>query len=213
MPTRVRVIIADDHPLFLAGLCAALRSWPEIELAGAAADGEEALLLLRSAPADVALLDMRMPGLDGLAVARRAAEEEDAPRVIFLSAETRPDVVYEAIAAGARGYLSKDTTAQGIYEAVLAVARGGTVLPAEARDGLLASLRDRHAHSEGPRLSPRERDVVRLAAAGRSAAASALDLGISEGTVKTHLQNAYEKLGVSDRAAAVAAAMRAGVIT
>lgn len=213
MSGRIRVIIADDHPLFLAGLRDALRDWPEIELVGTAGDGIEALALLRSTEVDVALLDVRMPGLDGLALARHVAEDDGVTHVIFLSAESDAAVVFDAIAAGASGYLAKEATAGEICEAVLAVARGATVLPAAARDGLIASLRDRHTQIRDPLLSPRERDVVRLAAAGRSAAASALELGVSEGTVKTHLRNAYEKLGVSDRAAAVAVAMRAGMIS
>jgi len=137
--------------------------------------------------------------------------EELGTRVVFLSAYVESDLVYKAIAMGAGAYLSKEADRAAIFDAVAAVARGEAFLSPEIQTGLTAQIRMREA-SARPVLTPRERQILRLTADGRSAPDIAGELHLSPATVKTHLQSLYEKLGVSDRAAAVAAAMRRGLL-
>jgi two-component system nitrate/nitrite response regulator NarL len=209
--TRVRVLVADDHPVFRDGIVRAIRDRPELELAGVAEDGRSALdAVLRLAP-DVALLDVRMPGLDGPQVLRALKREGSASRVLFLSAFTDAPLVYDALEAGAAGFVAKDAERAEICEAVERVARGETVLSPGLQSGLVAQIRLR-AQDDRPVLTAREAEVLHLLAQGRSAPAIARELVLSPTTVKTHLGHLYEKLGVSDRAAAVAEAMRRGLI-
>jgi two-component system nitrate/nitrite response regulator NarL len=208
---RVRVYLADDHPLFLRGIVQEVKERPDLELVGQATDGRKALADLRSLQPDVAVIDMRIPGLSGLEVLAACKRDAIRTRIIVLSAHVESDLVYRAIASGAAGYLSKEADRETILDAVAAVSRGEVVLAPEVHAGLAGEIRRREV-VERPILTPREKEVLVLTADGLTAPeiASRLQLGVA--TVRSHLQNLYEKLGVSDRAAAVAAAMRARLL-
>jgi two-component system nitrate/nitrite response regulator NarL len=160
---------------------------------------------------DVALVDYQMPELDGLDVVHAVLRDALPTRVLLLSAITDSSIVFRAIEEGAAGYLSKDSRRSQIVDAVLAVAAGRTVLPPELAGGLASEIRLRSQPS-APVLSEREGQVLQAFARGLSIPQTAAELFIGASTVKTHTQRLYEKLGVSDRAAAVAEAMRRGLI-
>jgi two-component system nitrate/nitrite response regulator NarL len=205
------VVIADDHPLFRDGLARRIKERPELELIGEAADGASALGAIRELRPDVAVLDIKMPGLDGLQVSAAVAREELPTRVVILSAYVESAVVFKALAAGARAFLSKDSDRREVCDAIGAVGRGEVVLPPTLQPGLVEQIRA-HASDDEPNLTARERQVLALIAGGASAPQIGRQLHVSTGTVKTHLKSLYEKLGVSDRAAAVAEAMRRGIL-
>lgn len=209
--TRTRVFVADDHPLYREGVVRAIKERPDLELVGEASDGRETLAQLKQLEPDVAVLDVKMPGLDGTDVLNAITRDGLGTRVLFLSAYLDSAVVYRAVAAGAAAYLSKESSRQTICEAIASVARGGTVLSPEIQAGIADEIRLR-ATDDRPVLTPREREILVMTAEGRSAPEIAKQLYLSSATVKTHLQHLYEKLGVSDRAAAVAEAMRRGLL-
>ena len=188
-----------------------IRERPELELVGEASDGSEALDAIRSLRPDVAVVDIKMPRLDGLRVAAAVSRDELDTRVVILSAYVEAALVFKALAAGARAFLSKDAERGEVCDAVVAVARGEVVLPPMVHSGLVSQIRA-NAGNDQRRLTARERDVLTLVATGASAPEIGRRLHRSTGTVKTHLKNLYDKLGVSDRAAAVAEAMRRGML-
>ena len=203
--------MADDHPLYREAVVRAVLARPEFELVGQAADGRAALGVIRDSAPDIAVLDVEMPSLGGVEVVRAVNRDALATRVVLLSAHLESDTVYSAVAEGVRGYLPKAWPAERICNALVAVARGEIVLPNEIQAGLAAAIRS----NAGPgrvHLTPREHDVLLGLADGKTAPTIAQDLHVSTATVKTHLKTLYEKLGVSDRAAAVAEAMRNGLI-
>jgi two-component system nitrate/nitrite response regulator NarL len=208
---RVRVVVADDHPFFRDGVARGLVHSGRIEVVAEAGDGREALEAIRRDDPDVALVDYEMPDIDGLGVVRAAVRDGLRTRVLLLSAHTESAVVFQALQEGAAGYLAKDSKRAEIVEAVLDVARGRTVVPAELAAGLAGEIRIR-AKDQGPVLSERERQVLQAFARGLSVPQVAGELFIGVSTVKTHTQRLYEKLGVSDRAAAVAEGMRRGLV-
>jgi two-component system, NarL family, nitrate/nitrite response regulator NarL len=203
----VRVVVGDDHPVYRDGVVRALDNSGRTTVVAAVGDGHAALEAIREHAPDVALLDYKMPGVDGIGVAHAVARDRLATRVLLLSATTEGSVVYRAIQDGAAGYLSKESDRDEIVAAVVACARGESVLP----PGLVTSLASevhRHAQSHAPMLSERERQILRLIADGKSVPDMAAELFLAQTTVKTHIRRLYEKLGVSDRGAAVAQAMR-----
>ena len=204
---RTRIYVADDHPVFRDGLVRAIKDSPELELVGDTGSGREALAAIADLRPDVVLLDVRMPDLDGTDVLHALRRDGLSTRVVLLSAALDGGLVYGAIAAGAGAYVSKAADRATILDVVARVARGGTYLPPELMDGLAAQIRLRE-RDDRPALTAREREVLRLTADGWSAPGIAGELHLSTATVKTHLQSLYEKLGVRDRAAAVATAMR-----
>jgi two-component system, NarL family, nitrate/nitrite response regulator NarL len=208
---RVRVVVADDHPLYREGVVRALSSSGQIEVVAEAGDGRAALSQIEHHQPDVALVDYRLPDLDGVAVAHAIARDGLTTRVILLSAFTESGLVYKALQTGAAGYLPKEARREQIVDAVLACARGETVVSPELTSGLVSEIRMR-AVNDAPALTDREREILRLIAAGKSLPEIAKELFLGLTTVKTHVQHLYEKLGVSDRAAAVASAMRRGLI-
>ena len=208
---RVRVVVADDHPIYRDGLVRSVRERPELELVGEAGEGHEALDLIRTLDPGVAILDVRMPGLGGMEILNAIQRDGLATRVVFLSASVDSEVVYRAVALGVGAYLSKEADRTAILDAVASVARGETVLSAEIQAGLATQIQLREA-SDRLVLTPREREVLLLMAEGLSAPDTGRRLHLSTATVKTHQGTLYAKLGVSDRAAAVAAAMRAGLL-
>jgi two-component system nitrate/nitrite response regulator NarL len=201
---RTSVLVADDHPLFRGALVEVLKRRPDLELVGEAEDGVQALELARGLRPDVVLMDARMPGLDGLEVLRLLVSEEAPTRVLMLSAEASAAVVSKAMAMGAAGYLVKTADADLIGDAVSAVGRGET-LPADAAP-------EREAPRDRSPLTAREQEILGLAAEGQSGPQIGDRLQVSPATVKTHLKNIYGKLGVKDRAAAVAEGIRRGLL-
>jgi two-component system nitrate/nitrite response regulator NarL len=208
---RVRVFVADDHPLVREGLLRAVGDQPKLEVVGSAGNGREALEAIRDMRPDVALLDVKMPELDGIAVVRAVAREGLPTRVVFLSAYVDSAVAYRALAEGAVGFLSKEASAQTVCEAIVAAHQGETVLSPEVQGGIAEEIRLRAA-PERLSLSARENEVLVLIAQGLSAPDIAKRLHLSPATIKGHLHTLYEKLGVSERAAAVAEAMRRGLL-
>ena len=207
----MRVLIAEEHPLYREGVVRAIKQRPELELVAEAVDGGQALGLIKELLPDVAVLDVKLPELDGLQVANAVARDGLGTRVLMLSAFLDRQVVFQAVAAGAAGYLSKDADRLEITDAIVAVHRGDTVLASEVQAGVAAEVRSRW-RPDVPSLSERERQVLEMIAEGMSAPEIGRRLYLSTATVKSHLQSLYEKLGVSDRAAAVAAAMRRGLL-
>jgi two-component system nitrate/nitrite response regulator NarL len=208
---RIRVLVADDHPFFRDGVTRGLMQSGVIDVVAQAENGREAIELIREQRPAVALVDYQMPEVDGLGVVHAVVRDELPTRVLLLSAVTDDAVVYRALEEGAAGYLSKDARRAEIVDAVQQVARGRTVVPPELAAGLASQIRLR-SQAAGPVLSERERQVLQAFAAGKSIPTVAADLFLAPSTVKTHTQRLYEKLGVSDRAAAVAEAMRQGLL-
>lgn len=188
-----------------------LRQSGYLDVIGEAGTGREGLELIRSTLPDVAVLDYQLPELDGLEVVHALVRDGLPTRTLILSALTDSAIVFRALQEGVNGYLSKDARRAEIVDAVLKVARGGTVVPAELAAGLADQIRLR-AQSDTPALSERERQVLQGFARGMSIPAIAAELFLGASTVKTHTQHLYEKLGVSDRAAAVAEGMRRGLL-
>jgi len=208
---KVRVVIADDHPFFRDGVSRALVQSGRVEVVAEAETGREAIGAIREERPDVALVDYQMPELDGVAVVHAVTRDQLPTRVLLLSAHTDGPIVYEALQEGAAGYLSKEAARSEIVEGVLRVSRGETVVPPELAGGLADQIRLR-AEPGAPALSERERQVLQGFARGLSVPQVAAELVIGVSTVKTHTQRLYEKLGVSDRAAAVAEGMRRGLL-
>lgn len=204
---KVRVVVGDDHPLFRDGVVRALTSSGSIEVVAEAEDGLMALEAIRTHSPQVALLDFRMPGMDGAAVAAAVLRDELPTRVLLVSAHDESAIVFRALQEGAAGFLPKESTKSELINAVLDCAKGRDVVAPSLAAGLAGEIR-RRAEPEGPVLSPREREVLKLIAAGTSIPAMAKQMYLAPSTVKTHVQRLYEKLGVGDRAAAVAEAMR-----
>jgi two-component system nitrate/nitrite response regulator NarL len=207
----IRVVVADDHPVYLDGLAAAIRRAQDLELVATCRDAAEAVRQIRAATPDVAVLDLRMPGMTTEAALAELAGDAHDVAVLILSVHVDGDEVHECLSLGAAGYVAKDADRAEICEAIRTVAGGGTVLSAAAQSNMAAELRQRRngAHAL---LSPREHEILELLATGASTPAIAEQLFLSAATVKTHLHHLYEKLGVSDRAAAVAEGLRRGLI-
>ena len=209
--SRTTVLVADDHPLYREAVARAVGARADLELVGVAGDGDEALAIIRDHQPAVAVLDVRMPALGGVAVLEAIARAGLATRVVLLSADVDGETVYTAVASGVGAYLSKATSGDRICEVVAAVARGEVVLPDEVQAGLAAQIQARNRPG-APVLTARETEVLALIADGLSAPAIGARLHLSPATIKSHLRTLYEKLGVSDRAAAVAEAMRQGML-
>ena len=209
---RIGVLIADDHPLFREAIGRVIAERDDLELVAEASDGRAALEKIRELEPDVAVIDVRMPELDGSDVLVAVRKEGLRTNVVFLSAFLDSKTVYDAVAAGANAYLSKEAETDEIVTAILAAARGDTILGPEVQTGLAEQIRFREENEARPRLSEREHEVLRLIAQGLSAPEIGERIHLSTATVKTHLQHLYEKLGVSERAAAVAEGMRRGLV-
>ena len=209
MSQIIRLLIADDHPVVRDGLRGIFEASGEFEVAGEAANGREAVDRAAALRPDVVLMDLRMPVLDGVSAIKLLAEKGIGARVLVLTTfDTDSDVV-PAIEAGATGYLLKDSPPDELLRGVRAAARGEAVLSPSVATRLLGQVR-RPAREP---LSQRELEVLSLVAAGTTNREAAARLFISEATVKTHLLHIYAKLGVADRAAAVAEAFNRGLLT
>jgi len=209
-----RVIVVDDQALVREGLVTMLELMPGIEVVGTAGDGEEAVNVVERMGPDVALMDLRMPKLDGVEATRRIRAHHPATQVIVLTTHADDSSIMAAIAAGARGYLTKHSGGKAIREAIEAVMQGNSVLePAVQARVLEAVARGKPVHKASlpDGLTPREGEVLSLIAAGLANQEIARKLFISEGTVKTHINNLFGKIGARDRAQAVAYAFRRGL--
>ncbi len=204
----IRLLIVDDHPVVRDGLRGMFAGDHRFEVVGEAGDGHEALAVARSAAPDVVLMDLRMPGMDGVSTIRALREQGFSARVLVLTTYDTDSDVLPAIKAGATGYLLKDTPREELFRAVSAAHRGESVLSPAVAGRLMGEVRA--PGRDG--LSQRELEVLTLIAQGCSNRETAGRLFISEATVKTHLLHAYAKLGVRDRAAAVAAAYARGLL-
>lgn len=210
----IRVVVADDHPIVRSGIVGLLESEPGIEVVGEAVDGAEAVALAAELRPDLVLMDLRMPVLDGAAATERIlAAADSGTRVLVLTTYETDDHILAAIEAGASGYLLKAAPQEEILAGIRSVAAGETVLAPSIAAKLVSRVRQGAAATRpAPTLSPRELEVLRLVADGRSNPEIARRLHIGEATVKTHLINAFAKLEVSDRTRAVTRAMELGLL-
>jgi DNA-binding NarL/FixJ family response regulator len=203
----VRVLIVDDHPVVREGLRTVLSAEPDIDVVGEAGTGDDAVRQAVALRPDVALMDLRLPGLDGVDATARIVAAGAAAVLILTTYDSDGDIV-RALAAGATGYLLKDTPRDELARGVRAAARGETVLAPPVAARLVTRVREPAA----PALTPREADVLRCIARGLSNPDTGRELFISEATVKSHVTRIFEKLGVNDRTAAVTVAMARGIL-
>ncbi len=211
MAALVTVVVVDDHPFFRDGVARGLTQSGRIRVLGEAEDGRRALEVIALEQPEVAVVDYQMPNMDGIAVVRALKRDDSPTRVLLLSALTDSAIVFQALEEGASGYLAKDSSRAEIVDAVIRVAKGDTVVPPSLTVGLVEQIRLR-SQPDALVLSERERQIVQGFARGLSIPQLAAELLIGTSTVKTYAQRLYEKLGVSDRAAAVAEAMRRGLL-
>lgn len=209
-PGKIRVLIADDHPVVRQGLRAFLELQPDIAVAGEAADGEQAARLAAELEPDVVLLDLVMPGTDGVTALELMAEAGVAAKVLVVTSFGETRTVVPAIRAGARGYVSKEVEPSALAAAIRAVAAGHVLLGPEIAAELLRPVPADAGATGQPQLTAREREVLELIARGRSNREIARALTVSEKTVKTHVSNVLMKLGVADRTQAALWAVRHG---
>ncbi|MER7361574.1 response regulator transcription factor [Nonomuraea wenchangensis] len=209
----VRVLVADDQTVVREGLVLLLGLLPGVEVAGAAADGEQAVRLAAAELPDVVLMDLRMPRMDGVEATRRIRASHPGIQVVVLTTYSDDESVFAALRAGARGYLTKDTDPETLAKAITTVSGGQAHFDPEVQRRLAEEVARRpHRSSDLPDgLTAREGEVLRLIAAGRSNAEIAGELYISAGTVKTHINNLFAKAGLRDRAQAVTYAYRHGL--
>ena len=216
-PAPIRVVVVDDQELVRSGFCVILDAADGITVVGEAGNGEAAVSVVADHHPDVVLMDIRMPGMDGLAATRLITCAEPAPKVVMLTTFDLDDYVYEALRAGASGFLLKDAPRGDLIAAVRAAAAGDALLaPSVTRRLIEAFARRPPETSPAPArlksLTARERDVLLLIARGRSNAEIALALFVSEATVKTHVGNVLAKLGLRDRVQAVILAYETGLV-
>jgi two-component system nitrate/nitrite response regulator NarL len=205
------VVVVDDHPVYLDALSRALDAADDLSLAGTATDGTEAVELIARLQPDVAVLDVELPGRNGPAVAAELVQRRIPTRILFLSAHRDGATVYDALATGGFGYVTKDASMRQIQDAVRRVASGVRSLGPDVEDQIIEEIQVR-AGRQALELTERERDVLGLAVKGLTVVAMGKHLHLSPATVKVHLSTLYAKLGVSDRASAVAEALRRGLV-
>jgi two-component system nitrate/nitrite response regulator NarL len=208
---RITVVIGDDHPFYRDGVRRGLIDSGRITVLAEASDGRETLDAIREHHPNVALIDYQMPELDGLAVLHAVVRDALPTKVVLLTAAAEPAIAYAALAEGAAGFVPKDARRDEIVDAIVRAAAGHIVVPTGIGAAVAAEIRLRASDAE-PVLSPREREVLAAFARGLSIPQVAAELVIGVNTVKTHAARLYQKLAVSDRAAAVAEAMRRGLI-
>lgn len=217
MTGQITVLIADDQALVRAGLATLLDTQPDLTVVGQAGDGREAVALTRELRPDVVLMDIRMPVLDGLSATRQITSTPERPRVIVLTTYDLDEYVYEALRAGACGFLLKHAPPEELLFGVRAAADGGALLSPGVTARLLAEFASRQPPAkrepaELGRLTPREREVLDLVVRGKSNVEIARALVVSHSTVKTHLTHVLDKLGVRDRVQAVVYGYEHGLV-
>jgi two-component system NarL family response regulator len=203
MKKPIRIFLADDHPALRAGLAAILNGQPDLKVVGEAGTGRQALEAVTDA--EVFIVDLRMPDGDGVHVIRQLRERDPEIKVLVLTTFDNEEDVFRALEAGARGYLLKDTTSEELMTAIRQVHAGERYMP----HAIASRLADRLVR---PTLTPRELDVLRLVAKGRTNKELAAAMFVSEETVKTHMKSLFLKLGVHDRAEAVSVSLKRGII-
>jgi DNA-binding NarL/FixJ family response regulator len=215
----VRIVVADDHQVARAGFAALLDTQPDFTVVGMASDGAEAVRICAELRPDVVLMDVRMPGTDGIEATRQlAGSGAQGPRVLILTTFDLDEYVYDALRAGASGFLLKDVTAERLFDAVRVIAAGDALLaPAVTRRlisefALLHPRQDASATAALAALTPRETQVLRLVAEGLSNPEIAARLVVTEETVKTHMSRVLSKLGLRDRTQAVVTAYESGLV-
>jgi DNA-binding NarL/FixJ family response regulator len=212
----IRILIADDQELVRTGFRVVLDAESDLEVVGEAADGQTALEASQALEPDVVLMDIRMPNLDGIEATRRLAAGDRSPRVLILTTFDLDDYVYEALRAGASGFLLKDVRASDLCQAVRTVAAGEALLSPAITRRLIESYTRRPPAAAQPaalaELTPRELEVLRLVARGLSNAAIARELVVGDATVKTHVARIFSKLDLHDRAQAVVLAYESGLV-
>lgn len=213
MNDLLRVLISDDHAIVREGLRLILETTDDMEVVGEAADGAEALRLAAERQPDVVLMDLRMPGMDGLTAIEHLQREHPQIAVVILTTYNEDDLMLRGLRAGAKGFLLKDTSRETLLQTIQAAAKGESLLGAAVMARLLAHLHSGGNPSPAPTAHPfteRELEVLQAVANGETNKGIALQLGITERTVKAHLTSVYNKLGVDSRTAAIAIAMQRG---
>jgi DNA-binding NarL/FixJ family response regulator len=208
----ITVVVADDHEVVRTGYAALLDTQPDFAVAGTATDGAEAVALCREHRPDVVLMDVRMPGMDGIEATRQLA---GGPRVLILTTFDLDEFVYDALRAGASGFLLKDVTAERLFDAVRVVAAGEALLAPTVTRRLISEFALQQPQRKPPALAtltPRETEVLRLVAEGLSNPEIAARLVVTEETGKTHVSRMLGKLGLRDRTQAVVAAYESGLV-
>jgi DNA-binding NarL/FixJ family response regulator len=218
-PPRVRIIVADDHHVVRTGFATMLDTQPDFSVIGTARDGEEAVRLGRELAPDVVLMDVRMPGMDGIEATRQLAGPGlGGPRILILTTFDLDQYVYDALRAGASGFLLKDVTAERLFDAVRVIAAGDALLSPGVTRRLISEFTRLKPPPDAPPaaalagLTPRETQVLRLVAAGLSNPEIAAQLVVTEETVKTHVSRMLSKLGLRDRTQAVVTAYETGLV-
>lgn len=214
----IEVVLADDQAMVRAGFRMILESEPDIAVVGEAEDGEQAVAAAQRLRPDLVLMDIQMPGVDGLEATRRiTARAELDTRVVILTTFERDDYVFDALRSGASGFLLKNAPPEELVHAARVVAQGNALLSPSVTRRIIEQFAERPARAvarpELDRLTDREQEVLRLLASGRSNAELASELFVGEGTIKTHVSNVLTKLGVRDRVQAVVFAYESGLVT
>jgi len=209
----IRILVADDHLIIRQGLRLILETEPAFELVGEAADGAEAVRLCALLNPEVVLMDLRMPGMDGLTAIEHLHAEQEQIAVVILTTFNEDDLMLRGLRAGAKGYLLKDTDRETLFNSIRAAARGETLLKPEIMARLLSKAGAVNAPANARTdLTERELEVLMRVAQGERSKEIAHRLGITERTVKAHLASIYNKLGVDSRAAAIAIAAQKGLL-
>jgi DNA-binding NarL/FixJ family response regulator len=206
---KIRLILVDDHPVVREGLAGMLASQADFEVVATASDGSQAVTLDAQWQPDVTLMDLRMPGTDGVTAIQAIKKQRQSANILVLTTYDSDADIVRAIEAGATGYLLKDTPREELYRAIRAAARGESVLAPAVAARLMTRMRAPAEES----LSPREIEVLQLVAKGKSNKEIGKALHISTATVKTHLIHIFDKLGVKDRTAAVTVALEKGILS
>jgi NarL family two-component system response regulator YdfI len=213
MSAPIRILVADDHLIIRQGLRLILETEEGFEMVGEAADGAEAVNLCSELKPDVVLMDLRMPGMDGLSAIERLRTEQPSIAVVILTTFNEDDLMMRGLRLGAKGYLLKDTDRETLFNTIRAASRGETLLRPEIMKRVLAQGNESGAAVSAPTdLTERELEVLRGVAQGERSKEIAFRLGITERTVKAHLASIYNRLGVDSRAAAIAVAAQRGIL-
>jgi two-component system nitrate/nitrite response regulator NarL len=208
---RISVLVADDHPVYREGLERTIKMQAQFRLVASCGDGRETLVTIQREQPEVAVIDVQMPNIDGIQIAAAVKRDALPTRVVLLTGRDDPAAAYGALANGAAGYLSKASDHLALVDCIASAARGETRLSPQFAAGVASEIRTRETN-ERPALTDREGEVLRLLAEGGTAQRMADAMCLSKATVKTHLHHIYGKFEVSDRAAAVATAMRRGLL-
>ena len=208
----IRILIADDHDVVRDGLRLILETEEDLEVVGEAGDGAVAVQMTGELQPDVVLMDLRMPGMDGLQAIEKIHSSWPKIAVVILTTYNEDDLMIRGLRAGARGYLLKDTNRQTLFDSLRAAARGEALFLPEVIARVLNQPTNTKSRGVNSSLTERELEVLKAAARGERSKEIALHLGIAERTVKAHLDSVYHKLGVDSRAAAVATAIERGLL-